>query len=90
MSARSISLNEHQAGLVAKYVASGRFQNAAEVVEEGLRLIESRDAEEAAKLEDLRSAVDVGIAAIERGDFKEFATGDELASYLKARRTDAR
>ena len=90
MPTRTINLTQRQDELVADLVSSGRYQNASEVVREGLRLIESRDAEESARLGALRSAVDVGIADIERGDFKEFATGKELAEYLKSRRAAAR
>jgi hypothetical protein len=36
----------------------------------------------AAKLRALRNAVDSGIAAIERGDCRGFASMDDLAAYL--------
>lgn len=90
MPTRNVNLTRHQDEQVAQYIASGRYQNASEVVREGLRLMESRDAEETAKLDALRSAVDSGIAAIERGEFREFATGGELAAHLKSRRAEAR
>ncbi len=90
MPTRNINLTPYQDELVATYITSGRYQNASEVLREGLRLIESRDAEEAARLEALRTAVDVGAADIARGDFTEFATGADLAAYLRSRRTSAR
>ncbi len=90
MPTRNINLTQRQDDQVAHYVESGRYQNASEVIREGLRLMESRDAEEAAKLEALRAAVDIGIADIEQGNFKEFADGADLAVYLRARRTEAR
>ena len=90
MPTRNINLTQHQDELVAGYVASGRYQNASEVMREGLRLMESRDAEEMAKLEALRTAVDVGIAQIERGEFTEFASGADFADYLHSRRVRAR
>jgi len=37
-------------------------------------------------IEAFRAAVDVGMDEIARGKFTEFATGAELAAYLKARR----
>lgn len=37
---------------------------------------------EAAKLAALRSAADRGIAAIERGECREFSSMDDLAAYL--------
>ncbi len=86
MPTRNINLTSHQDELVAKYVTSGRYQNASEVIRDGLRLMESRDAEEGARLEALRSAVDAGIEDMVRGDYKEFASGTDLTVYLKTRR----
>lgn len=40
----------------------------------------------AAKIEALRSAIDAGITDVERGNFKEFATGRELTDYLRSLR----
>ena len=37
---------------------------------------------EAAKLKALRNAVDSGIAAIERGDCREFSSMNDLIAYL--------
>jgi antitoxin ParD1/3/4 len=48
----------------------------------GLRLVEQREAEDAAKLAVLREAARVGIAALDRGEFKEFDTFDDLQPYL--------
>ncbi|ESQ87544.1 hypothetical protein ABAC460_19650 [Asticcacaulis sp. AC460] len=90
MPTRNINLTPHYDDLVADYVTSGRYQNASEVIREGLRLMEARDAEMTARLEALRSAVDVGIADIEAGRFREFASGTELSAYLKARRAEPR
>ncbi len=50
--------------------------------------MESRGAGEAAKLDALRAAVDVGIDDIARGRFTEFASAADLAAYLKARRAE--
>jgi antitoxin ParD1/3/4 len=54
-------LTDHQANMVEQLVASCRYQNASEVLREGLRLVEQREAEDAYRLEALRSAVRVGI-----------------------------
>ena len=82
MPTRNVVLTERQETLIEALVLSGRYQNASEVMREGLRLIESREAEEAAKLEALRAAVDVGRQDIDRGDFTEFADAAELRAYL--------
>jgi len=63
----NIVLNNHQANVVEQLVSSGRYQNASEVLREGLRLIEQREAEDASRLVELRSAVKVGIADFDQG-----------------------
>ena len=57
MPTRNVVLTNHQATLVEQLVSSGRYQNASEVLREGLRLVEQRDAEDALRLEALRAAV---------------------------------
>jgi antitoxin ParD1/3/4 len=44
--------------------------------------VEQRNAENAAKLEVLRQAARVGIAALDRGEFKEFENIEDLQAYL--------
>ena len=53
----SFSLGTHFEELIRRQVQSGRFASASEVVREGLRLIEERDAEREARLEALRTDV---------------------------------
>ena len=83
MPTRNVTLTRHQESLIDALVKSGRYQNASEVMREGLRLIESREAEEAARLEAMRAAVDVGIDEIERGEYKEFSSAEELVAHLR-------
>ena len=82
MPTRNVVLTERQEKLIEALVRSGRYQNASEVLREGLRLIERREAEDAAKLTALREAALVGIEDLERGAFKEFADAEELTIYL--------
>ncbi|OYW17718.1 MAG: CopG family transcriptional regulator, partial [Burkholderiales bacterium 12-64-5] len=65
MPTRNVVLTDHQADLVERLVASGRYQNASEVLREGLRLIEGREAEDGARLVALRDAARVGAADID-------------------------
>ena len=67
MPTRNVVLTEHQAGLVEQLVASGRYQNASEVLREGLRLVEQRDAEQAARIAAFRDAVQLGEADLAAG-----------------------
>ncbi|HQR90341.1 MAG: addiction module antidote protein [Caulobacter sp. 12-67-6] len=60
MAARNVNLTDHLANFVDANVATGRFQNASEVVREGLRLLEQRQREDDLKLERLRQAVELG------------------------------
>lgn len=59
MPTRNVVLTEHQEGLIETLVRSGRYQNASEVLREGLRLIERRESEDAAKLTALREAATI-------------------------------
>jgi antitoxin ParD1/3/4 len=84
MPTRNVVLTEHQEKLIDKLVGSGRYQNASEVLREGLRLVEQREVEEATKLKALRAAARMGFAALDRGEFKQFESIDDLQSYLNA------
>jgi antitoxin ParD1/3/4 len=84
MSTRNVVLTERQEVLIEALVKSGRYQNASEIMREGLRLVENREVEEARKLEALRDAADLGISALSRGEFKEFADASAMISYLSA------
>lgn len=68
MATRNVVLTDHQASLVERLVDSGRYQNASEVLREGLRLVEQRESEDVLRLEALRSAVNAGIADIRQAD----------------------
>jgi putative addiction module CopG family antidote len=46
MPTRHVVLTDHQAALVEQLVESGLYQNASEVLREGLRLVEKREVEE--------------------------------------------
>ncbi|HEX8655410.1 MAG TPA: type II toxin-antitoxin system ParD family antitoxin [Allosphingosinicella sp.] len=61
----SYSIGDHFERFVQHQLRSGRFSSASEVVREGLRLFEEREAEREARLEALRREIAVGI---ESGD----------------------
>ena len=83
MPTRNVVLTDRQAAMVDGLVRSGRYQNASEVLREGLRLVEARYLEEAARLAALRGAARVGIEALERGDFREFGDVGEMLGHLE-------
>jgi antitoxin ParD1/3/4 len=82
MPTRNVVLTERQAALVDALVESGRYEDTSEVLREGLRLVETREAEEAAKLEALRAAAQVGFNALDRGEFAEFSDASALIAHL--------
>jgi len=47
MPTRNVVLTERQESLIEGLVQSGRYQNASEVIREGLRLVENREVDEA-------------------------------------------
>lgn len=53
----SYSLGHHFENFVRRQVKSGRFASASEVVREGLRLVEEREAEREARLDALRGEI---------------------------------
>lgn len=82
MPTRNVVLTKHQEELIKTLVEGGQYQNASEVLREGLRLLEQSEAEDAGKLKALRAAARLGIAALDRGEFKEFESIDDLQTYL--------
>jgi antitoxin ParD1/3/4 len=82
MPTKNVVLTERQKALIESLVKSGRYQNASEVLRDGLRLVERREAEDAGKLKALRSAARIGVAALDRGEFKEFRSIEDLQAYL--------
>ena len=91
MPTRNVVLTDRQAEMVEQLVESGRYQNASEVLREGLRLVEQREAEDKARLKALRDAVRVGLADVEAERYRTFG-GDALRRHLMtlAERTIAR
>ncbi|WP_395058331.1 type II toxin-antitoxin system ParD family antitoxin, partial [Polaromonas sp.] len=60
----SVALGSRLETFVREQVGGGRYNNVSEVVRDGLRLLEQRQREDAAKLRALERAVAGGIAAI--------------------------
>ena len=82
MPTRNVVLTDHQAHYVEQIVASGRYQNASEVLREGLRLVERRESEDAMRLVALREAARIGIADIDAGALRSFKSVDALGQHL--------
>ena len=81
MPTRNVVLSEHQHELVETLVQSGRYQNASEVLREGLRLIEERERIEEAKLKALKQAARQGWADVSAGRYSDVAD-DQLEDFV--------
>lgn len=66
---RNVRLTEHQMSLIDGLVRSGRYQNASEVIREGLRIVEEREAEQALSLDWFNAQIAPGVEQARRGEF---------------------
>ncbi len=71
MATRNVVLSQHQHELVESLVKSGRYQNASEVLREGLRLVEREHDEVEAKVAVLRQAAEQGWSDLASGGFDD-------------------
>jgi antitoxin ParD1/3/4 len=69
MASTSFSLGEHWESFIRKEVASGRYGSASEVVRDGLRALEERNA----MLEALRAHLAEGADQARRGEFVDYS-----------------
>lgn len=81
MPTRNVVLTEHQHEFVESMVQTGRYQNASEVLREGLRLIEQRERMEAAQILALREAANRGWVDIEAGRYADISA-DQLEDTI--------
>ena len=82
MPTRNVVLTDRQAELVERLVREGRYQNASEVMREGLRLVEDKEADAKVRLRALREAARIGIADIESGQYRTFDSAADLDRHL--------
>ena len=73
---RNVVLSQFQYEFVESLVGSGRYQNASEVLREGLRLLERQEMEDAVKLAALRHFAEQGWSDLASGSFDDVADGD--------------
>jgi len=82
MPTRNVVLTDHQELFIGGLVSSGRYQNASEVLREGLRLLEQREAEYSARLAALRQAIDDGQRDFAEGRFETLTGSADLSDCL--------
>lgn len=79
----NVSLTPHFEKVIADALQSGRYNNASEVVREGLRLLEKVEFERVAQLESLRREIQIGLDQADRGEVVELDTA--LIEQIKRR-----
>lgn len=79
MPTRNIVLTPEQAKFIEDIVKSGRYQNASEVLREGLRLIQQREAEYALRLQAYKLGPVVNVSYSEpQLDLSEYTTHSHI------------
>ena len=79
MGTRNVNLTDTLDHFIDDQVSGGAYQNASEVVRAGLRLLKTQAEEDAARLEALRGAVQVGLDELDRGEGVEVS---DAAAWL--------
>ncbi len=64
----NVQIDPAQQAFINELVSSGKFASETDVIRAGLRLLQEQAADRAAKLEELRQNIQVGIDEIERGE----------------------
>lgn len=77
-----LELSEHDSEFVRRCVLEGRYKDANEVVEAGLRLLAEREEEERLQLERLRAEVQKGMDDLEAGRYTEVNSPEELQVHF--------
>lgn len=75
----TIALPSELEGLVNAKIQSGQYHSAGEVIREGLRLLEEKDALRQIKLEQLRKGIAVAVEAADRGEIAPLDIEDIIA-----------
>lgn len=81
MPTRNVVLTEHHEEVIEGLAKTGRYQNPSEVLRDGLRLVEQREAREKALLTALTEAARVGFRDIDEGRFRD-VSDDRLEKFM--------
>ena len=82
MPTRNVVITQHQADMIDELVEDGVYQNASEVLREGLRLVQKDREAHAAKIEALRAAAEAGLADIAAGRFITFDDDQSIKDHF--------
>jgi len=75
-------LTEHQTEFIDEMVSSGRYQNASEVLRDGLRLVEDRQRKYEASLAAIHAKVRLAADQLDAGEGVAISNEKELEAYL--------
>ncbi len=89
MPTRNVVLTDKQDAFVGELVATGRYQNASEVLRAGLRLLEDQVQRQHAELADIQAGVSAGFDQIKRGELAD-GTGEEAIARVFRRAIEKR
>jgi antitoxin ParD1/3/4 len=79
----NVSLTPDLSRFVENRLRSGKYQTASEVVREALRLLEARDQEPTASVDQLKREIEVGLEQLRKG---RAIDGEEFFQHLTVRR----
>jgi antitoxin ParD1/3/4 len=79
----NVSLTPQLEKLVREKVASGKYNSASEVMREALRFLEEHEELHRTKLEALKRDIMVGVADLEAGRYKTYASGRDVFDEIK-------
>jgi antitoxin ParD1/3/4 len=79
----NVSLTPELEKYVQKQVASQRYQTASEVIRQALRMMQTSEQYEMARLEALRQDIQVGRDAADRGEFVEIGNEKDRQALLQ-------
>ncbi len=87
MPTRNINLTADQDAFIDEIVRSGKYQNASEAVRDAVRGLQHRLKADELQLDVLKTQLQIGLAALDRGDYTEVDDAD-LDAVLDALGTD--
>ena len=86
---KNVVLTDCHMSFVEELMESGRYQNASEVIRDGLRALEDRIKREAAELAEIQDRIGRSLDQFDRGDYAE-GTAEEAFDRALARAKERR
>lgn len=81
MPTRNISLTPEQDAFIDEMLKAGEYRNASEAVRDAIRALQQRRSKDSLKPDELRQAIDAGLAELDSGNYEEVDDA-ELEAWL--------